>query len=341
MKSTLAVLAALALPLCLMPAYTFAQPGDPDLEHRLRYFNEAQDSVITYPDNLFYRWVRLDILFTPYFEVQTKPTSNLKDYLTHSNQFYQYVADTLLENYQPCHMCQFEKRKKYNPASKLGSFLLNNQNQLIADLTDLINSDINSLGLIPNGLSVFVDTPNKSDFLYKRGQFYYFTGRAEKGLKDFLAALDCSPDEELKTRIYTSIAAYYYTNEKVEQKENYHKALKYLQLAEPALEDSSYSRGELARDYLYEIEKLDLMKRYSDSTSYVNYLQNRSAGFLNRYYELMAKEEEEGSPYYTTDKVYARSREYELTIYDYLLELNPNTGVDEFKKHKKLIIGKI
>lgn len=320
---------------------SFAQPGDPDLKHRLRWFNEAQYSVIEYPDNLYYRWVRLDILFNPYFQVQTKPTKDLKDYLTSSNQFYQYVADTLVESFQPCDMCRFKNRKKYNPASKLGSFLLFNQNQLISDLTDLIKSDTIFRSRFTNSIGGYVQNPNKSHFLYKRGQFYYLSGEAKKGLNDYLSALKYSPNEEMTKRIYTSIAAYYYTIQNSELQENYDQALKFIRLAEPVMEDSSYYKGKEPHDYQYESAKLDLMKRYNDSTSYVNYLQNRAVSYLNYYYSLMETMKPEDHYYYKCDNAFERSREYELMIYNYLTELNPTIGAEEFKKHKKLIIEKI
>lgn len=335
------ILTAFILLLNVPSSYTFAQPGDPNLEYRLRWFNIAQDSVIDNPDNLYHRWARLDILFTPYFSVQTKPTENLKEYLSNSSQFYAYVADTLLENYQPCDMCRFEKRKKYNPASKLGSFLLYNQDQLISDLTNLINSDKTFHAQTLNNIVLYVENPDKSDFLYKRGQFYYLTGRADKGLNDFLAALNHSPNEELKKRIYTTLAAYYCTIENSDLQENYKLALNYIQLAEPAIEDSSYCKGEVPHDYIYEIEKLHLMKKNLDSTSFVNYLQNRSASYLNYYYSLMETGDGKDEQYYTSDRAFQRSREYELMIYNYLIELDSRTGAAELKKHKKLIIEKI
>lgn len=335
------ILTAFTILLSLMSNYTFAQPGDPDLEHRLRWFNIVQDSVIKNPDNLYFRWARLDVLFTPYFSVQTKATDNLKEYLSNSSQFYAYVADTLIENFQPCDMCRFTKRKKYNPASKLGSFLLNNQNQLISDLSNLINSDNTIKSQISNNVVLYVKNADKSDFLYKRGQLYYLTGKADKGLNDFLAALNHSPREELKKRIHTSLAAYYYTIENSDLQENYTMALKNIQLAEPALEDNSYFKGEEPNDYHYEREKLELMKRYNDSTSYVNYLQNRATGYLNHYYSLLESIDPKDHYYYKCDKAYKRSREYELMIYNYLIELNPKTGVVEFKVHKKLIVERL
>lgn len=69
-------------------------------------------------------------------------------------------------------------------------------------------------------------------------------------------------------------------------------ALKYIHLAEPAIEDSTCSKGQEPFLYLYEREKLGLMKRHEDSTAYVNYLQNRSASYLNWYYSIIAKREE-------------------------------------------------
>lgn len=327
--------------LSLLANHAFAQPGDSNLEHRLRWFNETQDSVIENPERLCFRWARLDILFNPYFEIQTRPTNDLKAYLTTSSQFYQYVADSLVERIQPCDMCRFTSRRKYNPASKLGAFLLSNQEQLIADLTQLIDSDLSFRSSNLRLMAPYVKNPNKADFLHRRGQFYYFTGRKERGLADFLAALKYAPSERLEKQIYTSLAAYYYTIENAASQENYQQTLKFMQLVEPALEDSSHCKGERPRDYLYEREKLDLMRRYDDSTSLVNYLQNRAAGFLNYSYALMKSTTPKDHYGPSHEKAFFRSREYELMIYDYLKEANPKTRAEALKAHKKRIVDKL
>lgn len=82
------------------------------------------------------------------------------------------------------------------------------------------------------------------------------------------------------------------------------------------------------------------MKRYNNSSSYVTHLQNRTISYLNYYYSLMETADSNDNKYYIAI-AYERSREYELLIYNYLIELNPRTGAKEFKKHKKLIVEKI
>lgn len=321
--------------LYLAPDQTFAQPGDDDKIHHSRYFHQRQDSVLKNPDNVMYKWMRLDLLFNPYFRLQTKPTKSLSDYLRHSDQYHLYVEDSITEWSRPHYMSSdLIVTKTYNPARELGDFLLGNQDKLIEELSKLIDTDAKFI----DEYSRSVDKPF---FLYKRGQFQYLSGNPEKGLKDFISALDYSPTVDLKKRIYTSIAAYYYNNEQLELKENYRLALQYIRLTEPVIEDSSYSKGEEPMQYLYEKEKLDVMRKYGDSTEYVNYLQNRVISYLNHYYSLMETMKPEDHYYYKCDDAFERSRKYELMIYNYLIELNPSTGAEEFKKHKKLIIEKI
>ncbi|MDP2386678.1 MAG: hypothetical protein Q8M29_09930 [Bacteroidota bacterium] len=321
---------------------TLAQPGDDDHKIRLKYFHAIQDSIQKYPDNLFYKWVRLDLLFNPLFEIQTKPTKKIENFLSKSAHFSLYIQDSIVHSSRPHYMSSaLIITKTYNPAKTLGDFLLKNQDVLIADLTKLIENNLKFENRFMNSIGQYNPTANKSNFLYKRGQFYYLTGETEKGLTDFTSALNFFPKDDLTKRIYTSLAAYYYNIEKPVQKENYELALKFISLVEPAIEDNSYNKGAEPQLYRYEREKLELMKRYNDSTSYVSYLQNRSVGFLNYYYSLMEIVNGEDRQDFAMDEAFARSREYELMIYDYLIELNPSTGAEEFKKHKKLIIEKI
>lgn len=339
MKNILAILIIL---LSFTSVDTLAQPGDDNHKIRLKYFHEIQDSIQKNPDNLFYKWVRLDLLFRPLFEIQTKPTEKLEDFLNKSAQFSLYIQDSIVHSSRPHYMSStLIITKTYNPAKTLGDFLLKNQDVLIADLTKLIENNLKFENRFMNSIGQYNPTANKSDFLYKRGQFYYLTGETEKGLNDFTSALFFFPKDDLTKRIYTSLAGYYYNIEKPVQKENYELAIKFIRLIEPAVEDNSYNKGAEPQFYRYEREKLELMKRYNDSTSYVSYLQNRSAGFLNYYYSLMEIVNGEDRQDFAIDEAFARSREYELMIYDYLIELNPSTGAEEFKKHKKLIIEKI
>lgn len=338
MKNILAILIVL---LSFTSVDTLAQPGDDNHKILLRYFHEIQDSIQKYPDNLFYKWVRIDLLFNPIFDLQTKPTSNLNDYLSNSPQFNLYVQDSIIHSSRPHYMSStLIITKTYNPAKTLGDFLVKNQDVLIDDLTKLIENNLKFENRFMNSIGQYNATVNTSSFLYKRGQLYYLTGETEKGLNDFTSALNFFPKDDLTKRIHTSMAAYYNTIEKPVQKENYKLTLKYIRLVEPAVEDYSYYKGGAPREYHYEKEKLELMKRDNDSTSYVTYLQNRTISYLNYYYSLMETADSNDKKYYIAN-AYERSREYELLIYKYLIELNPRTGAEEFKKHKKLIVEKI
>ena len=319
----------------LLSGHSSAQPGDRYLEDRLRWFNEAQDSIKKYPDDLFHRWVRLDILFAPQFHITTKPTDSLMQYLASSSQYYLYVKDSFDVDYNQMSERQLKKDiKEQKAAAKLGIFLLLNQEELINDLTSLIKSDIvfNSRSRYTSG---HYNTATKSAFFLKRGQLYYVTGHPEKALQDYLKAIENNPDKVLIRHVYTSIAAYYYS------KKNYSVTLNYTKLAEPAKEDTTCFKGERPEDYNYERVKLDIMKEANDSTSFVSYLQNRSASYLNYYYSLIQTSNAENRLNSESQSVFTRSKEYELMIYSYLLELNPEIGADEFKKHKKAIVNKL
>jgi hypothetical protein len=320
-------------------SHAFAQPGDPDLEHRLRWFNAVQDSVIAYPDDPYYRWARLDLLFSPQFDLNTAPREELKDYLWHSSQYGDYVRDSLVYSFQPCDMCRFESVKRLNPATKLGAFLLNNQEQLVSDLTWLIASDLRFEAGYVEGAN-YIRSANKASFYYKRAQFYYLTGRSEAAEEDYLQALEHQPDADLKQSIYISLAAYYFQEAPSEREDHYPLALQYLQLIEPCIEDSTFSKGKAPAEYVYERERLALMKQHAPE-DYLRYLQNRSLGYLNHYYFLLAGRDVEGERASAIETAHARSWEYEQMIYAYLLERFPDLDMEALKRVKKEMVERL
>ena len=199
MKKNLATLIFL---LSFTSVDTLAQPGDDDHKIRLKYFHAIQDSIQKYPDNLFYKWVRLDLLFSPLFEIQTKPTEKMEDFLSKSAHFSLYIQDSIVHSSRPHYMSStLIITKTYNPAKTLGDFLLKNQDVLIADLTKLIENNLKFENRFMNSIGQYNPTANKSNFLYKRGQFYYLTGETEKGLNDFTSALNFFPKDDLTKRI--------------------------------------------------------------------------------------------------------------------------------------------
>jgi len=336
------VLPTLLYFLFLAATPVIAQPGDPDLEHHVRYFNEIQDSIVKYPNEPFYKWVRADLLFSPYFDIDTKSSEELEKFLSYSSEYQLYVQDSIAIGQRVSPMsAKVFYYKKANPAHVLGDFIVKNQKRLIADLTELIERDATFKDRFMNTIGQYTATANKSSFLYKRGQLYYVSGHPEKAIQDYMAALDAIPFDELKSRIYLSIAAYYCNTEDTKQKENYALALKYLKIIEPAIEDSSFSKGEEPGYYGYEREKLALMRKYDDSTAYVNYLQNRAASYLNYYYSILAERAVNNKPSDQEQQAFDRAHEYELMIYEYLKELNTGISEDELKKQKKIIEGKL
>ena len=319
-----------------------AQPGDDNHEIRLRYYHAIQDSIKANPAHLFYKWVRLDLLFDPYFNLQTKPTETLDDFLRQNDQFELFTRDSIIHASRTHYMSrEVFTIKKHNPAKAMGDFLRKHQQDLIADLNELIAHEVKFENRFMGTVGMYTRTADQSNFRYKRGQFYYATGRPEKALNDFEAALRMATDKALTERIYLSIIAYYLTIEQEQQPDKDTLALHYIRRAEPVLEDSSCFKGEEPHRYTYESKKLALMKAIRDSSAYVNYLQNRTAGYLNYYYALLGSTNPEDQGSTTLNRAFGKSREYELMIYDYLMELNPATGAAEFIKHKKEIIDKL
>lgn len=317
-----------------------AQPGDPELEHRLRWFNAVQDSVIAYPDDPYYRWARLDLLFSPQFKLYSAPWNTLNDYLWHSSQYSDYVRDSLVYSFQPCDMCRFKSVKRLNPATKLGAFLLSNQEQLVGDLTWLIESKLRFDAGYVEGAN-YIQAANKASFYFKRGQIYYLTGRSEAAERDYLSALENDPDVDLQKSIHLALAAYYYHQEVGEFKNNYPLAIHYLNLIEPCLEDSTFGKGEAPADYYYEMERLDLMKQHGQHTDLLTYLQNRYLGYLNHYYFLLAPGAGETGRKLASEAAHARSWEYEQMIYTYLMQRFPDLDAEELKQVKKEMVERL
>ncbi|MEO0404982.1 MAG: hypothetical protein AAF193_08935, partial [Bacteroidota bacterium] len=254
----------------LTPISATAQPGDPNLEFRHRWFTEAQDSVVEHPNDLFYKWVRLELLFNPYFTVHTAPTDSLVTFLKSSSQFHGYMADSIPMRRRTCYMCPYHNFKQYNPANQLGSFLLTNQDSLKLDLDLLVTSEIEFEDRWTVGMSGFFRAANKASFLLKRGQFQYVTGQTEKALNDFHAALESGPNEDYRKRILTCLVAYY-MHQNGNTSQHYSSAMEYLNLLEPAMEHVSCNQGEEPAWYQYEHERLELMKRYGQSELFLAY----------------------------------------------------------------------
>lgn len=308
----------IVLTLLLMPIFNaFAQPGDRHNCFRYGEYKNVQDSIKKYPEDNFYRWVRLEILFKPWFQLQTKSTAHVKDYFKYYDFYREYDHEIDPHNPAPC--------KNYkgvsNPTREMGDFLIQNQIQLMNDLDLLIVHDVQvkerwSYGGIYSG--------NKATYLYKRGQFYYLSGEPDKAKNDYLMALESDPTNEVKKEILISIAAYYYTQDSVTE-DSQRQTLKYLDLY---TEIAGFNPH-------YETEKINLLKSLKDSTTLVNYFHNEAALCWRRYYEYLKYES------YNRDRSMADAMKYEQLLFEYLSKLNPEFTIEEFKKHKDIILEKM
>lgn len=302
----------------------FAQPGDEFHVYTLRTFSQVQDSIVKYPKDPFYKWARIQILFNTSFNLFTKPTDKIEAYAIKYMDLYRQIdldSVTVMKP-QPCQMCPNTPVRILNPAKEMSSYLFNNQKELLNDLNTLIESG-NEIKVPPLFGKHY--SANKASFLYKRGQFYYLSGKSDKALKDYLEALEANPSATLKNEITISIAAYYYnTEQEIQGKEKL--ALEYL--------DKSGSA--LGLDEEYEKKRFELLKATNDSAFVINYLKEASARSLKIYLNAIINS-------YQSEKIKELYdyQKYQGLIFDYLKEIQPNITIEDLKKQMIDIIEKL
>lgn len=304
----------------------FAQPGDIYFEYRLRSFNEVQDSIDQNPSNPFYRWARIQILFNPTFDLYTKSTDKLEDYALKYIDLYRQCDQNSVTSMrrQPCDMCPNTPVRILNPAKEMWAFLFENQKQLLKDLDKLVESGVEIKAPWNWGNHY---SANKSSFLYKRGQFYYVTGKREKALKDYLEALELNPTIEQKRKISISIAAYYYTSDQVVQDKE-KLVLKYINLS---------GMGGTK----YEEERIDLLFSMTDSVFVINYFQELATKSLRSYLNLL-NERNSSEPQTNIEiQTFYTFQKYEMLILEYLKKTQLNVSIDDLKNQMIDIIEKL
>src|SRR3989344_1473023 len=152
----------IAIILLITPFFNvFAQPDDRHNCFRYSEYKNVQDSIKKYPSDTFYKWVRLEIIFKPWFQLQTKPTAQVKDYFKYFDFYREYDHGIDPHNPEPCR----NYRGVINPTREMGDFLIQNQTQLMNDLDLLIEQDVQvkerwSFGGIYSG--------NKAAYLYRK-----------------------------------------------------------------------------------------------------------------------------------------------------------------------------
>ncbi len=297
----------------------FSQPGDRHNCYSFGMYKNVQDSIKKYPEDNFYQWVRLEILFRPTFVLYTKSTMQIKEYFKHFAFYSEYELGVDPHNPNPCKNIS----RVANPVREMGDFLIENTSQLIKDLDSLIEQGSN---IKKRTFAIFYYySANKASYLYKRGQLNYLTGKPAKAKEDYLSALENEPDNNLKKEILLSIAAYYYTQDSITE-ESQRQALKYLDL---------YASNGGTNHHNYETEKINLLKSLKDSTTLVNYFHDQAARCWKKYYDQLKIET------YKSDRIITDAIIYEQLLFEYLKELNPVFTMEEFKKHKDIITEKI
>ena len=221
-----------------------AQPGSQHellLMQRQEEFDKITDSLSKNPKNYELIWERTQLLFDPYFNMYKKSNEEIEDDV--SLRF-------VFSSYQTLQYKNID--------------ILNEVNKLIVNVDTLKNLTRND-----SGKKSWV---NKSNFYYKRGQYYYLKNELKKSLADYQTALNYYPDDNTKKRICISIAAYYYNhdwnfgskNSDFHSKLNLEKALEYIDMVSPQFDkeicDFSTSQAYLISSFSSEQEKLELLK---------------------------------------------------------------------------------
>jgi tetratricopeptide (TPR) repeat protein len=204
----------------------------------------------------------------------------------------------------------------YKKSGNLNSELVyfKNATELFDDLNKLINNNI------------IIDNHNIAEFKMLRGRLYYFAGKTDKSLEDYLSALNCNDSlkhSDLNDNIYISIAAYYYNLNDSLTEENARKTLKYVNMANPKSCHSNQTPD------CFEIEKIELLKFLKEKQLLINYYKQLILSDYNSYVGTKI------GHIVTTDYISDRNRHYFSTlsrIYD-LAEYYNEIGFNEKSKN--------
>ena len=303
-----------------------AQPGDRFHEFRFREFNEIQDSIAQYPSNLLYRWMRIQILFNPTFDLYTAPTGKLEDFVLNRYDLYREkdVDSIYIYVAQPCDMCPHRREKILNPTTQMANFLLSHQQELFDDLNLIIatGKDFNTNPFISP-----YSKGNNALYYYKRGQWHYVTGQTQKAVEDYHTALTYKPTQEIQQQIYISLSALYFTQTEP-TRETLATALKYL-------DQSGLSTSR------YESEKIDLLKYLGESKELIKYLQERSAHFLRLYVNHL-NEKPSGEPATSNEYIaFDNYQKYQMMLFDFLKETQTSVSLETIKEQLYIVVDKL
>jgi tetratricopeptide (TPR) repeat protein len=205
-------------------------------------------------------------------------------------------------------------KKSRNLNSELGYF--KNSAELFDDLNKLINNN------------VVIDNHYITEFKMLRGRLYYFSGETDKAIKDYLSALNYNASfypDDLKDKIYLSIAAYYYNLEDSLTEKNARQALKYITMTNPNSCNSNQTPD------CFEQEKKELLMFLKEEKKLKEYHKELIFSEYNSY--IKARNGRRG----TTDYIYNTNELYFRTLnkINELAEYYDEVGNHQESKHHK------
>lgn len=192
--------------------------------------------------------------------------------------------------------------------------------------TELLN-DLNTL----ISKNVVIGNHNIAEFKLLRGRLFYFFGEIEKARHDFLSALDYPTSfyaDNLKDKIYISIAAYYYNLENELTEKNVREALKYINLVNPHF--CSSQQGDCL-----EKEKKELLTFLKEEGKLIDYYKELIYGTYGSYTKFRDNNAE------TTDNIYFKNQYHFKTlnrIYDLVAFYWDKTYYQDSKILEKMLI---
>lgn len=251
--------------------FSQSQPGGREREivnNRILELETITDSLLKYPKNYELIWERTELLFRPYFSMYSRPKEEIeKDTLSLRDTFYGYSIT------------------KYKNID-----ILDEINKLISNA-----NTFKTLVLKNGSANIYV---NKSNFYYKRGQYFYLKNDVKKSLEDYLTALNYNPDENTKINIYIAIAAYYYNLDwnsdtktaDFHSQSNLEKALQYIDMISPKFDKEIVdlqSEQYLNFEGFFEQEKLKLLEMTRQYERLTYFHINKTYSLFNLYNKLI------------------------------------------------------
>jgi tetratricopeptide (TPR) repeat protein len=254
----------------LIIQFSYSQPGERDfVNSRIRQLEVITDSLAKNPKNYELIWERTELIFRPFFSMYSRPRKEIENDTVSTRQaFYEHSS---------------LKYKNIDILDEINK-LINNANLLktkVTDYGDITNSYV-----------------NKSNFYYKRGQYYYLKNELTKSLADYLTALNSHPDKYTKTRICIAIAAYYFNlgwdseprAEDLHSQLNLEKALEYIDMISPQFDKEILdlpSKNHLDHEGSFEQEKLKLLEMTKKYERLANFHINKTYSLFNLYNKLI------------------------------------------------------